>query len=103
MTAQPDNMPSAPIDLEEYAREAKRPPPGQRYRVRIDREHHIFDQADPTGREILAVVGKTPEEYVLSQRIHGQGAKRIEADEKVDLTAPGVERFVTMRRERNDG
>ncbi len=91
------------IDIEECAGEGHQPPRGKRYRVRIDSERYVFDDHDPTGSEVLAKAGKTPEQYVLSQRIRGQGAKRIEPDEKVDLTVPGVERFVTMRRERNDG
>ena len=92
------------IDVEEYAK-AERPVPanGCRYRIRIDREHFVVDKPCLTGVEILALVDKDPSQYLLSQKLHGGQVKRIAPDEKVDLTQPGVERFMTLPLDPTEG
>ncbi|MCC7316610.1 MAG: multiubiquitin domain-containing protein [Planctomycetes bacterium] len=91
------------IDVEEYAKAGREKPPGRAYRIRIDRSLHVVRQQIITGREILALVGKTPEEYILTQKFPNGQVKTIEANEKVDLAHPGVERFMTMRRDAQEG
>jgi hypothetical protein len=91
------------IDVEEYAKAGREKPHGRAYRIRIDRTLHVVRQQFITGREILALVGKTPEEYILTQKFPNGQVKTIEANEKVDLAHPGVERFMTMRRDAQEG
>lgn len=91
------------IDIEECAKAGKPVPRARRYQIRVDRERFIVEQPEITGREILRLAGKTPEEYLLHQRLRGGVTKSIEPDEVVDLTKPGPERFMTMKRETQEG
>jgi hypothetical protein len=66
--------------------------------VKIDMTIH-----DPTGRQILVAAGKVPpENFLLNQKICGQ-MKPVGLDEKVDLRAAGVERFVTLPKDQTEG
>ena len=49
------------IDVEIHAREGKAVPKAKSYRIRIDKEFKVIHQEKITGKEILALVGKTPE------------------------------------------
>jgi hypothetical protein len=91
------------VDLEECAKTGRPVPRARRYQIRIDRERFIVNAPTITGREILRLAGKTPEEYLLHQRLRGGVTKSIEPDEVVDLTNPGPERFMTMKRETQEG
>ncbi|HQU90646.1 MAG TPA: multiubiquitin domain-containing protein [Pyrinomonadaceae bacterium] len=91
------------IDIEEYSKAGKKVPPGRKYKIRIDKDNYTVDPAVMTGRQILAIAGKKPEEYNLYQHVRGSQTKTIEADEKVDLTKPGVERFTTLKRANTEG
>ena len=91
------------VDLEEYAKAGKLVPTARRYKLRIDKEHKVTENPEPSGRQILALVGKTPEAYTLSMKLHGGQAKPIGPDEKTDLRQPGVERFMTMPRDATEG
>jgi len=91
------------IDIEEFARAGKPVPKGKRYRIRIDKEMFVVSQSTITGKELLALVGKTAEKYNVYLHVRGGQTKLIKPDEKVDLTAPGVERFTTMKIENTEG
>lgn len=91
------------IELEEYAKANRPVPPDRRYRIRIDLDRFVVDRPTITGREILALVHKKPEDYILHQRLRGGAARTIEGGEKVDLTGPGPERFMTLKREAQEG
>lgn len=91
------------IDLEEYAKAGRDVPPGRQYQIRIDKERRTVQTPKITGREILALVNKTPETHFLHQRLRGGATRTIEADDVVDLTGPGPERFMTMKRETQEG
>lgn len=91
------------IDVEEFARAGKPVPKSKHYRIRVDKDVFVVDTATITGREILALVGKTPDKYNLYQHIRGGQTKLVQPDESVDLTAPGVERFTTMKIENTEG
>lgn len=90
------------VDIEEYGKAGKDVPPARGYRIRIDREQKVVNKAEVTGREILGLVNKTPEKYLLSQRVRGQ-VKEIAADDPVNLREPGVERFMTLPRDPKEG
>lgn len=91
------------IDIEEYAKKDREVPTGHHYKIRIDKESYVVETPTITGRKILALAGKTPEEYLLHQRLRGGGTRTIEAAEQVDLTGRGPERFMTMKRETQEG
>jgi hypothetical protein len=91
------------IDIEEFAKSGRPKPPARSYRFRVDRANYVIREPKITGREILKLADKTPEEYILSQKFPGGQVKTIEAGEVVDLREPGVERFMTMRRDAQEG
>lgn len=92
------------VDLEQYARENRRPPKGNRYRIRVDREHFVVLEPSLTGREILTLAGKCPpEKFQLFQKIRGGTLEQIGLDERADFTRPGVERFVTLPLDQTEG
>jgi hypothetical protein len=91
------------VDLEEHAKAGKKPPRAQSYRIRIDREYREVEAPGLTGRQILGLVGKTPEGYLLSQKLHGGAADPIGAEQYVDFTTPGIERFQTLALDPTEG
>ena len=91
------------IDLEEWAKAGKTPKPAKVYRIRIDKEKKDVTVPSMTGREILGLVNKTPEKYMLSEKIHGGAPVPIDADTRVRFDKPGVERFQTLARDPTEG
>lgn len=91
------------IDLEDFAKNKRRPPHARGYRIRIDKEYKEVHVPIMTGRQILALVGKTPETYLLSQKLHGGQVVPIAADQKVDFRHPGIERFQTLALDPTEG
>lgn len=108
-SAAPGNLPeetTAPedlIDLEEWAKAGKKPKPAKVYRIRIDKEKKDVSVPSMTGRQILALVGKTPETHMLSEKIRGGGVEPIAADKVVKFDRPGVERFQTLALDPTEG
>lgn len=98
----PEDIPDL-VDVEELVKAGKPVPRARRYRIRIDKERYETTEPVLTGRQILALAGKTPEQYFLHQRVRGGHTTTIEANEKVNIAEPGVERFMTMKRETQDG
>lgn len=93
------------IDLELFCTEnpGKKPPRAKRYRIRVDNMKIDMAIPDPVGRQILEAASKVPpERWLLNQKICGQ-MKPVGLNEKVDLTAPGVERFVTLPKDQTEG
>ena len=78
------------VDLEEHAKGGKKPPKARRYRIRIDKERKEVDAPGLTGRQILGLVGKTPEGHLLSQKFHGGRVEPVKADQFVDFTTPSA-------------
>ena len=91
------------IDLEEHAKSGKKPPRARSYRIRIDRDRFEVEASGLTGRQILGLAGKTPEGHLLSQKLHGGRVDPIGADQYVDFTTPGVERFQTLALDPTEG
>lgn len=90
------------IDVEEYFAAGKAVPAGKRYRIRIDKQQYTVTVSQMTGREILALAGKTPEKFLLRQKING-AVQEIGPDQIVSFLAPGVERFMTIPNEVQEG
>ena len=91
------------IDLEEWAKAGKKPKRAKRYRLRIDKEYRVVEVHSMTGREILGLVGKTPEAYLLSQKFRGGRVEPIKADEVVEFHRHQIERFQTLARDPTEG
>ena len=91
------------IDIEECGKHGRRPPKGKKYRIRIDGDKYTVATEDTTGTEILALVGKNFDEWSLNQKLRGGKREKIDADEKVNLACPGIERFETVRRQAQQG
>ena len=91
-------------DLEEYARQGKRPPLCKGYRIRVNRKTLVIHDPNPTGREILTEAGFCPPgDYTLRMKIHGGRPKKIALDDPVDLTARGIEKFKVLPRDQTEG
>lgn len=94
----------AVVDLEEYAREGKRPPLSRGYRIRVNGESIVVEKPLVTGREVLTLAGLLPaENYTLRLKFSGQKPRKVELDETVDLRHPGVEKFKALPRDQNEG
>ena len=92
------------IDVESYAKSGRTPPAGQQYRIRVDKTQIVVATSTITGREILSRAGKVPpERYRLDQKLVGGRTVKIELDQVVDLTTPGVERFMTLPLDQTEG
>jgi Multiubiquitin len=91
------------IDIEEHAKHGKTPPHARGYKIRIDKEYKTVNVPEMTGRQILGLVGKTPETYLLSQKLHGGQVLPIKGDEIVDFRRHGVERFQTLALDPTEG
>lgn len=91
------------VDVEAEAKAGNAVRRARRYRLRIDSEYKVSTSRTITGREILALVGKTPEQFVLTQKLRGGGTVPVTADQVVDLHTPGIERFMTLARDATDG
>lgn len=91
------------IDLEEWAKAGKKPKHAKRYRIRIDKEYKVVEVHSMTGREILALVGKTPDKYLLSQKLHGGVVEPIKPDQVVEFHRHAIERFQTLALDPTEG
>ena len=91
------------IDLEQWAKAGRKPQRAKRYRIRIDKEYKVVEVHSMTGREILALVGKTPEKYLLSQKFHGGVVEPIKPDQIVEFHRHAIERFQTLALDPTEG
>ena len=91
------------IDIESCGKHDRQPPKGYKYRIRVDREKYVVQSRRIAGAEILALAGKSPDEWSLNQKLHGGKRVRIQNDEVVDLALKGIERFETVRRQAQQG
>jgi len=91
-------------DLEEYARQGKRPPLCRGYRIKINSTPYVVDKPSITGREVLVLAGLTPPEtYTLRVKIAGQRPQKVGLDEEIDLRQHGVEKFKALPRDQQEG
>ena len=91
------------IDLEQWAKAGRKPQRAKRYRIRIDKEYKVVEVHSMTGREILALVGKTPEKYLLSEKLHGGVVEPIKPDQIVEFHRHAIERFQTLALDPTEG
>lgn len=91
------------IDLEQWAKSNKKPRRAKGYRIRIDKEYKVVEVDSMTGRQILALVGKTPETYLLSQKLRGGRVEPVGADQVVEFHRHEIERFQTLALDPTEG
>ncbi|MES2359924.1 MAG: multiubiquitin domain-containing protein [Gemmatimonadota bacterium] len=91
------------IDLEEWSKADKQPRRAKRYRIRIDKDYIVVEVHSMTGREILALVGKTPETHLLSQKFRGGRVEPIKSDQVVEFHRHQIERFQTLALDPTEG
>lgn len=90
------------VDLEKHCSDGSHPPHSSRYLIRVDKTRILVENPEPTGREILILAGKDPAATMLNQKI-GKAFTPVGLNQKVDLTACGVERFTTLPNEQSEG
>jgi hypothetical protein len=74
------------------------------FKIIIDKMQYETRIPSPTGRELLVIAGRVPvEQFGIYLRKKGAQPQRIQLDEHVDLTEPGVERFVTLPLDQTEG
>ena len=91
------------IDLEEQAKAGREPKKAKQYKLRIDKEHRIVEVHEMDGRQILDLVNKTPEAYLLSQKLHGGRVEPVAADQVVIFHVHKIERFQTLALDPTEG
>lgn len=90
------------VDVEEYFAAGKPVPKAKQYRIRLDKQQYVVEVEQMTGREILALAGKTPEKFLLRLKI-ANGVEPVGPDQEVSFLVPGVERFMTIPNEVTEG
>lgn len=74
------------------------------FKVQIDKSIYETTNPQPTGRELLELAGKVPpENFAIYLKVPRGAPERIELGSRVDLTEPGVERFVTLPLDQTEG
>jgi len=91
------------IDHEECGRHNRQLPRGFKYSIRIDSVKHTVDSATISGAEILALVEKRTDEWSLNKKWHGGKRERVDADDQINLTHCGIERFETVPKQAQQG
>jgi hypothetical protein len=90
------------VDIEHCFNSGVIPVIAFKYIIKINTTPFIVDKSAMTGREILALINETPETYYLRYK-HKGGSKIVEADEVVDFTACGIERFSAKAKNCTEG
>ncbi len=79
-------------------------PKDQVYTFKVDKGKFVTEKTSLTGEEILLTAGLTPvNEYELIQKFCGKKRERIELGDVVDLTVPGIEKFVSIPLDQREG
>ncbi|MBA4340089.1 MAG: hypothetical protein C0421_14755 [Hyphomonas sp.] len=85
------------FDLETAARCGQPVTVDRYFKIRIDDRSYNVDDPKLTGSLLLRLSGKRPiDEYLVFLKLANGGFEEIRLDETVDLTQPGVERFMTF-------
>ena len=94
------------LDIEEFAKThpaTSSKPRARFYIIRIDREKKRVSEPELNGKQILALVGKTPQTHKLFQKFRGGQTEVVEPNKVVSFVEPGVERFQTIPRDTTEG
>ena len=91
------------VEIEEYIRANRPVPHAKRYVIRIDKEKRVVHTPELTGRQILELVGKTPDKYKLYEHFRGRQPEPVGPDQEVHLHKHHIERFTTMAKDTTEG
>lgn len=92
------------IDIEEYSKSGKEPPKGHKYLIRVDKTYYKVEVECMTGKEILELADKKPvERFQLNEKLKGGIVRKVDYDEKVCFSQPGIERFMTIPLDQTEG
>lgn len=92
------------IDVHEHCQNDQPVPPDCKYKILIDREPYVVDEACITGKEILLLTHKTPpDRFQLRQKFKDGRVVTIKNDQKVCFTEPGIEKFKTIPLDQTEG
>lgn len=104
-----DLVPDAPDQVVELDDPFDLGAPGVEELVLVSKRRHLFVYVDErrfdlavaitNGQELLALVDKCPCGFALVQSLEGESDQFIDPDETVDVSKPGVERFVTVSKD----
>lgn len=74
------------------------------YKIQIDKDIYLTPNPNPMGRELLEIAKKTPiEQFAIYLKVAEGSPRRIGLEEKVNITEPGVERFLTLPLDQTEG
>lgn len=74
------------------------------YRIKIDKNEYEVQKQHITGKEILELAGKLPpEQFELRQKMHDGKTQKIALTAVIDLAEPGIERFMTLPLDQQEG
>lgn len=93
---------SDPIDVQAYAKAGKSVPTTGPYKIRVNKDFHDWPSPTIKGRDIVKLAGKDAQKNAAYQFIHGK-PERVQPEQEVDLTTPGVERFETLPLDQTEG
>lgn len=79
------------------------PKPPKPYKIKIDGIMYEVETRFISGRELLALAQKSPNQYDVGYKVHGHDVKIVGLDERVDLANPGLEKFITIQNGHTDG
>lgn len=71
-----------------------------RFTVKIDDQTFTLTSSAPSGRELLALVERDPDDFFLVFLVPGEPDQIVELDESFDLSGPGTEKLVLVSRAR---
>ena len=94
------------IDLEDFSKGKpnEKPEKGKKYQIRVDREKYVVNTESLSGKEILELAQKMPfSRFQLNQKFRHGLVKKIEYDASVDFTEAGIERFMTIPLDQQEG
>lgn len=91
------------VEIEIYGKDNRKPPLAHRYVIRINKTKYTVEQQILSGTELLTLADKDPNQNKLYQKLHGGQLKEIAPHHKVDLSAPGIERFQTVPLNETEG
>lgn len=97
------DLPDEMEDLEICCSEGRAARCVRRYRIRIDREHHVVRVTKMTGRQLLELTGICDvQKWKVFQKLCGQLVE-VGHDQWVDFTTKGVEKFKTLPCDQTEG
>lgn len=94
------------IDLEDFSKEKpnESPEKGKKYQIRINRLKYVVHVEKMKGKEIIELADKKPyQHFQLSQKFRHGAIRKIDYEAWADFTEPGVERFMIIPLDQQEG